>query len=88
MRKVRFHTFNGIRYEIEIVGPVDGLCNAPKIKEPHLFICTTLKAKNGLVAVIHEALHACNYNTKEEKVEGTAKDIADFLWRLGYRYKK
>ena len=87
MSKVRVHIFNGVKYEIQLTGLVDGLCDDPKNTTPHLFICADLNTKKGFITAIHEALHACNYSTKEGKVEQTAKDIAGFLWRLGYRYK-
>lgn len=85
MKKVKTASFNGVRYEIEITGPIDGLCTSPKTKEPHLFICTDLKTKTGLTTAIHESLHACSFLKSEVRVERTAKDIARLLWRLGYR---
>ena len=79
------HTFNKVPYDILILGPIDGMCDSPKCKRPHLVICTDLKEEKGLETAIHEALHACSFSTGEEKINRTANDIARFLWRLGFR---
>jgi hypothetical protein len=82
---VKTATFNGRRYRI-IVAELDGNCDT----DDHywLIIERDLNKKVGLETAIHEALHACSWKTSEEKVESTARDIARFLWRLGYRKVK
>ena len=82
---VKTATFNGVNYEIDICGPVDGLCSSPHGSDPIVRICVDMENRKGLETVIHEGLHACFWAKSEEKIGQTAKDIARFLWRLGYR---
>lgn len=82
---VKTHTFNGTKYHI-LFDEFDGICDTDD--KYWLVICPDLETKYGLEVAIHEALHACNWKAKEDKVEITAKDIARFLWRLGYRRVK
>ncbi len=86
-RKVRQHTFCGVRYDIDIYNPYAATCDPPH-EEP----CRRIALTNGikydretLELLIHESLHACNWPATEAKVEDTAHDIAKFLWRIGYR---
>jgi len=78
-------TFNGVKYEVDICGPLDGLCNSPRGSSSIIRICTDLEKCKGLETAIHESLHACFWAKTEEKVSQTAKDVARFLWRLGFR---
>jgi len=82
MGPVRTHTFNGTQYKI-ILDNLDGNCDTDDCL--WLIIERDLSKRVGLETAIHEALHACDWSAKENKVEVTAKDIARFLWRLGYR---
>jgi len=82
---IKTATFNKVNYEIDISGPLDGVCNSPKGSNSVLRICVPLESCKGLETAIHESLHACFWAKTEDKVEQTAKDIARFLWRLGYR---
>ena len=84
MEKVKTATFNGRVYHI-ILGELDG--NADTDSKYWLIAERDLDTKVGLETVIHEALHACNWHASEEKVDVTARDVARFLWRLGYRRK-
>ena len=82
MGAVKTHTFNGTTYDIH-VGKCDGFTD---VNDNYgLVIGRELNTRAGLETAIHEALHACNWHTREELVEVSAKDIARFLWRLGYR---
>jgi len=67
----------------------DGDCEAPDEPEKTIRVCRDLlKPENerGLLEVlIHEAIHACEWDLKEEAVEDTGQSIADLLWRCGYR---
>lgn len=85
MAKVRTATFNGITYDI-VIGKFDGYTDTDD--RYSLVIQRDLNKRIGLETVIHEALHSCSWHAKEEKVEVTARDIARFLWRLGYRVRK
>ena len=88
MRRVRTHRFNGVKYDISVNLPIDGYCESPKPAAtfvPELCVGVDINTKLGLDRLIHESLHACKYSTNEEQVTQTATDIADFLWRLGFR---
>jgi hypothetical protein len=77
-------TFNKRKYHI-ISEELDGYCDTDE--KYWLVIGRNLSKRVGLETAIHEALHACNWDAKEDKVSATAKDIARFLWGLGYRMK-
>lgn len=78
-------TFNGVKFDIDVCGPGDGECDSPFGGKPTIRIHADLKERKGLETAIHESLHACFWAKSEEKVEQTAKDVARFLWRLGFR---
>ena len=82
---IKTHTFNGREYRV-ILGQLDGNCDT----DDHywLIIERDLSKRVGLETAIHEALHACRWTAREKAVETTARDIARFLWRLGYRREK
>lgn len=82
---IRTHTFNGVTYDIDICGSIDGYCECPWPGKPILQIVADLDTRRGLETAIHEAMHACNYMKSEESVGIAARDIARFLWRLNYR---
>ena len=82
MNKIHTHTFNGTTYDI-VLGDFDGYTDTDN--RYSLVIERNLDEQVGLETAIHEALHACNWHAKEKLVEITAKDIARFLWRLGFR---
>lgn len=73
-----------MKYHI-ILDDLDGNCDTDT--KFWIILERDLSKKVGLETAIHEALHACSWKTEEEKVDITAKDIARFLWRLGYRLK-
>ena len=78
-------TFNNIKYHL-ILDSLDGNCDTDT--KFWIIIERDLSKRVGLETAIHEALHACSWKTEEDKVERTAKDIARFLWGLGYRKVK
>ena len=87
---VRTHTFNGKRFKMDFEA-IDGRCDQPK-KEKRLFPRIVLpnglddkRAKTVLITLIHEALHAEDWQMTEPKVERISSEIGSFLWRLGYR---
>ncbi len=92
---VKTHTFNGVRYDIDVT-PILGVTQDPKPKRyvPVIRVVNGLPfgnskgARNGLDTIIHEALHASNFNTHEGTVERIARETAKLLWRLGYRRVK
>jgi len=83
--KVKTQTFNGIRYDIDICGPIAGSCDQPRGGRPSLRIACDLNTKKGLITVIHECIHASDWPMSEEKVDRLSNDAGTLLWRLGYR---
>lgn len=98
MRKVKTHRFNGVRYYIGVDEPYIAWCDKPKSPDKKEYPAIRLpdglpfdndkRAKQGLVSLIHECLHAENWDDSEKKVDRVAVDIGNLLWRLGYRRKK
>ena len=84
---IRTATFNDVKYDVKLIEPVDGICDSPTGARPTLTVYADLNSQEGLETVIHESLHACFWAKTEEKVSQTAKDVARFLWRLGFRLK-
>lgn len=82
MRLPKTNTFNGIKYHL-IFDNLDGNCDTDT--KFWVIIEADLNTRSGLETTIHEALHACSWKTSEEQVDRTAKDVARFLWNLGYR---
>ena len=80
---VRNHTFHKHKFSIYI-GPLKGLTLMGQTREI-LIRTDNLSERMILNTTIHEALHACDWDKTEKKVNNTATDIANFLWRLGYR---
>lgn len=64
---------------------VDGLTDHPATKRKSIHITTGQVSRNELDACIHEGLHASMWDVGEDAVTETARDIARFLWRLGWR---
>jgi hypothetical protein len=64
---------------------VDGLCDAPDLKGKSIYVRSGLRGKERIEVLVHEMLHAAFWHLCEESVEDTAKEIAEVLWRLGYR---
>lgn len=85
MRPVLTHTFNGIKYDIDVnTATIEGYCDSPRGGKPGIHT-TENGTCQGLETLIHEALHAENWVKTEQVVTRTAKEIARFLWRLGFR---
>lgn len=99
MRKrkaVKSHTFAGVRFHIGVDDPYIGWCDNPDKENNHpeypairlplgLPFEDEPGAKLGLTTLIHECLHAENWSKIEPIIERTSTEIADLLWRLGYR---
>jgi len=85
--KIQTHRFNRIRYKV-YVDTLKGATDIGKHPERTLLIRTDKVSERQLLGTaVHEALHACNWDASEKKVDRTAKDLSRFLWRLGYRRK-
>lgn len=95
MRKVKTHRFNGVKYFIGVDEPYVGWCDKPKIPDKKeypairmpngLAFGSTRKAKEDLIILLHECLHAENWEKTEKLIDMVAIDIGTLLWRLGYR---
>ena len=46
------------------------------------------RSREYLDTCVHETLHASNAIIPEEEVARMARDIAEVLWKVGYRIKK
>lgn len=92
MRKPKTFVFkrtNGKRYRLDIWEGFDGLCDPPDGRIiPAISLPKPLgDDKRSLELLIHEALHAINFDMTEEKVDAAATDVARLLWKVGYRLK-
>ncbi|KKM21603.1 hypothetical protein LCGC14_1633730 [marine sediment metagenome] len=85
---VKTHVFNGRRYEIDMPGRIDGCVDQYQLNKRVMLITTEPHTKEELEACVHESLHAENWAATEKVIERTGREIADFLWRLGYRRTK
>jgi len=97
MRKVRTHRFNGKLFAID----VDGFKGQTSLKNqdlpiiviarPEVTMTSSLPYGDGkharlmMITLLHEGLHASDWNKSEKVVDRTAVDIGKLLWRLGYR---
>jgi hypothetical protein len=62
-----------------------GECQAPTVRDKQMRILSSLRGKRRLTVLIHEMLHAANWHLDEQFVAQASEDIANVLWRLGYR---
>lgn len=83
-KKVRTHTFDNLKYNI-LIGHFDGLADVDN--KYSLVVNGDLDTQKGLITLIHEAMHAGNWDKHEETVDRCSKEIGRLLWRLGYRRK-
>lgn len=84
--KVRTHSFNGNRYNI-VFDKFDGATDIDTSPRDML-IAAHPNTRNELITIIHEAMHAGNWDKHEETIDRSSKEIGSLLWRLGYRRKK
>jgi len=85
--KVKSHTFNGRKYQIELEQSLDGVCDQYKCNERYISVFAKHHSQNELITIIHECLHAENWTKKEEPIDRISTEIGSLLWRLGYRRK-
>ena len=94
MKRVKTHSFNGVKYDIEEFTEIDGIFD-----EVGKTI-TILRGNNvkALGSALEEGLHAMNIPDRYlhkplsqiviGKSASKVDDLARFIWRLGYRRKK
>jgi hypothetical protein len=63
----------------------NGLCDHPDTQNKTITVQKSLKDKDELRIILHELFHAMNWAASEEYVDETSTDVANILWKLGYR---
>jgi hypothetical protein len=63
----------------------DGWCDPPSKPGKQILIAQSLNDERRLEVVIHEMLHAADFDKKEEWIKTVAADIARVVLKLGYR---
>ena len=91
MKPIKTHTFDGVKYKIDVVKSIEGVTDTKeKPKEP---LGMDILAGNDFKAfhsAFHESLEASGFcDSCLHFLDGTSRtvDAARFLWRLGYRRK-
>jgi hypothetical protein len=89
-RRVHYHNFRGVKYEVDVEEPHHGSCDSPKRKPKHpvLVVNEDISTLKGLKILIHECCHAGEWKLPEEVVDQMGEDIGRLLWRLGFRRVK
>jgi len=82
---VRSHTFNGVKYDIDICNRLDGTCDSPRGGRPSLRVSVPLNTQKGLITLLHECLHAEGWAKSEDVIERVSREAGTLAWRLGYR---
>lgn len=88
------HLINGVLYTIDVDHAFEGLCDPPDgeleraIRLPDGLPADGPHAKKALCLLLHEVLHASNWDARENTVKRVAKDVSGLLWKLGYRRKR
>lgn len=82
---VKTHTFNGRLYHI-MIDKFDGLADVDD--DYSIVINGKLDSQKDLITLIHESMHAGNWDKHEETVDRSSKEIGRLLWRLGFRRTK
>ena len=62
-----------------------GYCDSPKEKNKKIVVDSRLKDKKELEIILHEMMHAAQWDLDEEVVAHVSEDFARVLWKLGYR---
>lgn len=62
-----------------------GECDAPNVKNKEIRIKKNLSEREELEVTVHELLHAVEWSKDEEWVEQSGVEIAEALWKLGWR---
>ena len=73
-----------LRFVSALGGDKRGDCDAPTVKGKEIRILSTLKGEERLEILLHEMLHAADWNQDEEWVNDTARDMAKAVTKLGF----
>jgi len=60
-------------------------CSDPGDPKRQIRVREVLRGRAKLETVLHEALHAQWPEDSEEKIKKSGKELADLLWKIGYR---
>jgi hypothetical protein len=96
MRKVKTHTFNGTKYQIDFVTSIEGVTDTKeRPKEPLGMDILDGNDFKAFHSAFHESLEASGFCDKCLHIQrgdkrGTSRtvDAARLLWRLKYRRKE
>lgn len=86
MKKVKTHSFNGVSYNIRF-DKFDGATDVD-VSPRDMLIAAKPHTQNELITLIHEAMHAGNWDKHESTIDRSSSEIGRFLWRLGFRRRK
>lgn len=86
-RQVKTHCFNGHIYTI-FIGGFEGLTDKFGKKAYTMAVNCDPNTQKGLISLIHEAMHAGNWDKHEKTIDRSSKEIGRLLWRLGWRVNK
>ena len=88
LEKVKSHVFRKRRYRVIWRKPDhddDGLCDPPDRKGKCIFINPELRGWQLLQMLLHEGLHASQWDLAEAAVTEMAIDLTYLLHRCGFR---
>jgi len=80
------HTFRGKSYHLYESDTLEGgECTDPNSPKREMTIPIEGEDVYDLEVIIHEALHACQYDICELAIREISHDIATLLWKLNWR---
>ena len=83
------HSFRGRRFKINVrrIKGKDGEASKPgwPYKWREIALHKSMRESDLLETLVHEALHVCLPDLNEETVTESARDIARFLGRFGFK---
>ena len=86
--KLRGKTYHVVEVDrivsADSVGGCYGATDPPHYRQREIYIEQKMSNKQRAETLIHEMLHACVWDLREEAVEETARSITNALYKLGY----
>jgi hypothetical protein len=64
---------------------INGYCTHPDSTNKQIVVDSRLKDRIELEILIHEMHHAMNWSLSEDFITESSRDLANALWKLGYR---
>lgn len=65
----------------------NGVCDPPWRVDPEIWLLDTLRGKEQLRVLLHEAMHAQDWNAREKVIDRDSDQLATLLWEFGYRLR-